>query len=226
MNTPFQKAYNTNLPAFLFMIHEPQRMEWFQQFMTVHRAGLSDWLSVFPVEKEVGSWSATPKKAVFVDIGGGYGHQCMALKTKYPDLPGRVILQDLPGTLEQVLPIPGVEAMAQNFFEPQAIKSAKFYYMRNILHDYPDDKCLVILSHCIAAMDSDSLILIDEMVLPTKGVPWQATQIDMTMMSALAAQERTIEQWYALLDRAGLKVVEIQTYEPALQDSIIVAVPM
>jgi hypothetical protein len=74
-------------------------------------------------------------------------------------------------------------------------------------------------------MDSGSLILIDEMVLSNKGVPWQATQIDLTMMSALAAQERTIEQWYALLDRAGLKIVEIQTYEPALQDSIIVAVP-
>jgi demethylsterigmatocystin 6-O-methyltransferase len=90
--------------------------------MTVQRAGLSDWLSVFPVEKEIGSWSATPEKAVFVDVGGGYGHQCKAFKAKYPDLPGRIILQDLPQTLERVQPIPGVEAIAQNFFEPQVIE--------------------------------------------------------------------------------------------------------
>ncbi|MCJ1405556.1 hypothetical protein MMC11_008784 [Xylographa trunciseda] len=149
----------------------------------------------------------------------------MAFKAKYPKLPGRVILQDLPQTLEHVQPIPGVEVMVQNFFEPQAIKGSKFYYMRNVLHDYPDDKCLPILTHCIAAMDADSRILVDEMVRPNEGVPWQAAQLDLAMMAALGSQERTIAQWYALLDRAGLKVVEIHTYGLSLQDSIIVAVP-
>jgi demethylsterigmatocystin 6-O-methyltransferase len=97
--------------------------------------------------------------------------------------------------------------------------------MRNILHDYPDEKCLVILANCINAMDADSRILIDEMVLPNQGVAWQAAQLDLTMMAALGAKERTIEQWYTLLDSAGLKVVEIEMYEPALQDSVIMAVP-
>lgn len=74
-------------------------------------------------------------------------------------------------------------------------------------------------------MGKDSLILIDDMVLPDSYVHWQATQLDLTMMIALASMERTKEQWYKLLDSAGLKIVKIDTYILSLQDSIITAVP-
>lgn len=102
---------------------------------------------------------------------------------------------------------------------------SKFYYLRNILHDYPDDKCRALVQNLIDAMGKDSLILIDEMVLPDSNVPWQATQLDLTMMVGLASAERTREQWYQLLDSAGLKIVKIYTYTISLQDSIIVVVP-
>ena len=97
--------------------------------------------------------------------------------------------------------------------------------MRNVLHDYPDESCITILKNVIPAMDKDSRILIDEMVLPNSGVHWQATQLDLTLMAALGSMERTIEQWYELLEKAGLKILRIYTYTPLLHDSIIVAVP-
>jgi demethylsterigmatocystin 6-O-methyltransferase len=103
---------------------------------------------------------------------------------------------------------------------------AKYYYMRNILHDYPDDKCLVILKHLKEAMGPDSAILIDDMIIPETGAHWQATQIDMVMMTALAATERTIDQWHALLAAAGLTAKKIVQYTISLGDSIIVAVPV
>ena len=77
----------------------------------------------------------------------------------------------------------------------------------------------------MSAMDKDSVILLDEMVLPDVGAHWQAVQLDILMMSAVAAVERTRKQWYALLEAAGLKVVKIVTYTALLKDSIIVAVP-
>ena len=97
--------------------------------------------------------------------------------------------------------------------------------MRNILHDYPDDKCKVILQLTKEAMGADSFILIDEMVLPDQRIHWQAAQLDIAMMSSLSAMERTKKQWYKLLESAGLKIVQICTYTEELQDSIIVAVP-
>lgn len=93
------------------------------------------------------------------------------------------------------------------------------------MHDWPDDRCIIILDHIIKVMDKDSVILIDDMVLPNQGAHWRATQLDLTMMAELAAMERTEKQWYSMLDAAGLKVRQIYTYTPELRDSIIVAVP-
>lgn len=96
--------------------------------------------------------------------------------------------------------------------------------MRNILHDYPDKQCRTILQNTIAAMGKGSVILVDDMVLPNSGIHWQATQLDMAMMTGMAAGERTKEQWYALLESVGLKINKIWTYTTSLQDSIIEAV--
>lgn len=98
--------------------------------------------------------------------------------------------------------------------------------MRNIMHDWPDDKCRLILKHLIDAMEPDSFILIDEMVLPNSGVHWQMAQLDMLMMAVLAARERTHEQWSKLLESVGLKINKIYTYTDTLKDSIIEAVPL
>ena len=73
---------------------------------------------------------------------------------------------------------------------------------------------------------TSSIILIDEMVLPDYGAPWQATQLDMTMMSALAAIERTSKEWLELFDLAGLKSNGMYTYTNSLQDTIIALVPV
>ena len=97
--------------------------------------------------------------------------------------------------------------------------------MRNVLHDWPDDTCVTILQHVMKAMGDDSVILIDDMVVPSRGAHWRITQLDVTMLSATAAIERTEKQWRSLMEKAGLKVRQIYTYTPVLRDSIIVAVP-
>ena len=74
-------------------------------------------------------------------------------------------------------------------------------------------------------MNEDSVILIDEMIILSKDAHWRATQLDMAMITCLAALERSEKQWYALLEAAGLKILKIYTYTEELQDSIIVAVP-
>jgi len=72
-------------------------------------------------------------------------------------------------------------------------------------------------------MAGDSLLLIDEMVIPTKGAHKIAMQLDMTMYSNLASEERTEKRWKELLDAAGFKIEQVYTYQDELRDSIIVA---
>lgn len=94
------------------------------------------------------------------------------------------------------------------------------------MHDWPDEQCVQILQNIIPAMGTESMILIDEMIIPSSGAHWRATQLDMTVMSSLAALERRKTQWQYLLHAAGLRIVDIYTYTEELQDSIIVAVPV
>ena len=74
-------------------------------------------------------------------------------------------------------------------------------------------------------MNQDSVILIDEIVIPNQGANWRQTQLDLAMMATLAGMERTEGQWRRLLTRAGLVITEICSYEPEFGDSIIEAVP-
>ncbi|KAF7860549.1 uncharacterized protein EAF02_010783 [Botrytis sinoallii] len=165
--------------------------------MTAQREGMDVWLDLFPFEEYVKDLD--PAQVMFVDVGGGIGHKCLELKTRFPALKGEVILEDLPITLKHALSIDGVKALPQDFFTPQQIKNARFYYMRNILHDWPDDKCKIILDHLREAMGPNSAILIDEIVLPNSGTNFQAMNIDFTMMAALSAMERTQSQWEKVL---------------------------
>jgi hypothetical protein len=98
--------------------------------------------------------------------------------------------------------------------------------MRNIIHDHKDSDAQKILKSTIPALNKDSLLLIDDMVLPDTGlIPWRAAMFDMTMLSTLAANERTETQWHSLLESVGLKIVKIWKYAPESGDSIIVAKP-
>ncbi|MCJ1400195.1 hypothetical protein MMC11_003399 [Xylographa trunciseda] len=220
---PFQTAHHTPLPVFIWLQQQPDNLHWFNQWMAAQRDGLPTWLSVFPLEAQAAGLD--PEGTLFVDVGGGIGHQCQLLKATHPTLPGRVILQDLPQTLAHALPIDGVVQQAHDFFTPQPVLGARFYYLRNILHDYPDERCRLVLQHLKAAMGKDSVILVDDMVLQDAGVDWQATQLDLTMMAAMGSMERTEKQWRALMEAAGLRIVAIHRYTEVLRDSVIAVVP-
>jgi hypothetical protein len=73
------------------------------------------------------------------------------------------------------------------------------------------------------AMGKDSLLLIDDIVLPDMGAPWRATMADMNLMCALAAKERSRKEWIVLLESVGLEVVKFWQYAVETGDSIIVA---
>lgn len=93
--------------------------------------------------------------------------------------------------------------------------------MHSILHDWPDEKCHVILSNLAKAMTPGySKILINENVIPDMDADWQTTSLDLIMMSIFASQERTERQWHKLVEDAGLKVVKIFTAAKGVESLI------
>ncbi|POS74201.1 O-methyltransferase [Diaporthe helianthi] len=229
VKTPFQMVQNTDQPAMEWAHeHRPDLVADFGAWMGA-LSGPKTWLDVIDFESlikgsETEESAIIPDMAVFVDVGGGIGSQCAMLKAKLPNLPGRVILQDLPFVLQYARPTEGVEITAHNFWTEQPVRGARAYYFRNILRDYPDDKCLAILENTVAAMEPESMILIDDVIVPDKGAHPRTTEMDCIMMTMLAATERTRTQWDKLLDAAGLEAVQRATYLDDTAESIQVVV--
>ncbi|KAJ3578053.1 hypothetical protein NPX13_g2511 [Xylaria arbuscula] len=226
---PWYLGQDTPDPIFKWINDRPPVLKSFMGWMAGQREGLPVFLDAVDFKKEFAK-GATESTPVFVDVGGSMGHQCIAVRQRYPDLVGRVVLQDLPATIEKVKtnPLPGfegIEVSPHDFFKPQPLQGARVYYMRNVLHDWPDDKCIEILQNLKSAMTPDSRILIDEMIMPEKGAPWRATQQDFIMASVLAAKERSHSEWLAVFDGAGLRIETLWKYTEELSDHLIALVP-
>ncbi|KAL4891057.1 S-adenosyl-L-methionine-dependent methyltransferase [Aspergillus ambiguus] len=206
-NVAMQDAFGVEGDMWAFLKACPKYWEMFDRHMQMQRDVLTDWGRI----GEMISTRKNPRndEVVFVDIGGGNGHECVRLQAACPGLVGRVILQDLPEVIGRALDIPGVELM-------------EFYYMRGVLHDFPDDKSRAILKNLAAAMGPDSVLLIDEIVLPDKDVHWIAASIDMQMMSWLASGERTRRQWEALFESVGLSMVDVHAHRAGQYESLMV----
>ncbi|KIX03206.1 uncharacterized protein Z518_06758 [Rhinocladiella mackenziei CBS 650.93] len=221
----FQKGHNTELGSFQWMINHPKLFNGLQKMMTALQS--SNWVVGFDLlDQEARTVqrddSPTLEKPFLVDVGGGHGHQCKQLLEKYPNLHGSIVLQDLPQAVEGLPPMDGVRAMAQDFFEKQTIKGAKFYYLRRIFHDWGDADCLKILKNLAVAMNSNSRILIDEVILPDVNAHWQAAVGDISMGIMIGGKERTKRQWEALIAQSGLRLSHIHSYNAIQCNSVIV----
>ncbi|KAL4945003.1 hypothetical protein BDV06DRAFT_232179 [Aspergillus oleicola] len=218
---PFQRAFHTDLAIFEWMPQHPKHLESLGKLMALERPKV--WVDYFPVLEQIGSF-ADATKTLMVDIGGGFGQQSKALRAKFPDLTGNIIVQEIPQTIAAAQPVEGVEFVVHDFFRPQPVRGAQFYYLRHVLHNWPDQECIQILRQIMPALGPESLILIDEVIIPETGVPWQAAMMDIMMMQSLGGIERTRQEWEQLVDQAGLKIIETYQYD-GKEQAIQVAVP-
>lgn len=149
-----------------------------------------------------------PDRVLFVDVGGGLGHQVRKFGERYPSLPGKLVLEDLPEVIDQAVNVPEtITKIAYDFFTPQPelVKNAKAFYLRMILHDWPEKQALAILSNIANAMADDSVVLIHEVIIPESGAAHFEAKMDWHMMN-LSAMERTERQWAELAASVGLKI--------------------
>ena len=70
-------------------------------------------------------------------------------------------------------------------------------------------------------MTPDSVLLIDEMVLPDTKAHIDAVSMDITMLAAFAGMERSEAQWRQVIDEAGLIFVDQYVYNPLSHESVI-----
>ncbi|KAG5926349.1 hypothetical protein E4U53_003104 [Claviceps sorghi] len=184
----------------------------FHDAMQCHsRYNLTPWPDVYPTETIVEAGRAKPERALVVDVGGSRGHDLEKFLARHPGVAdGSLVLQDLPEVVAH-LRLPGaIQAQGYDFFTEQPVKGARAYFMHNVLHDWADDKAVVILETVSRAMERGySRLLIHESLISAVKPLARVTTSDITMMAFLSAQERDENEWRALIARAGLRVVKI-----------------
>ena len=96
----------------------------FNAFMRGVRSTRNFWADWFPVERMIFTGFAdTGDDVLMVDIGGGNGQDLETCLAKFPRSHGRLILQDLPGTITNLKGLDeGIQAMSHDFFLPQPVK--------------------------------------------------------------------------------------------------------
>ncbi|KAH8807537.1 S-adenosyl-L-methionine-dependent methyltransferase [Xylogone sp. PMI_703] len=162
-------------------------------------------------------------KATVVDVGGSNGHVSFELAKKHPNL--NIVVQDLPtiqAKFDAACPSElksRVSYRVHNFFDFQPNEKADFYFMRAILHDWPDQRAIQIVKNLVAVMKPSSRIILFESITPEFGeVPSPLMHLmsclDIEMMSMFNAKERTLQNWKDLMRTADSRLTLEKSVTP------------
>ncbi len=151
---------------------------------------------------------------VVVDVGGGRGTLTASVLRENSGMRG--ILFDLPSAVAEApayLASMGVadrcEIRTGSAFD--GIPSGgDVYLMSRLLHDFPDEKSLIILRNCRKVLPPDGVLLLREAVLPDGPIPLNRALLDLEMMALNGGRERTETEWRALLAEAGFTLGRVR----------------
>ncbi|KGO50161.1 hypothetical protein PEX2_056390 [Penicillium expansum] len=220
----FQRGYKTDLHFFEYMKANPKVAGQFNNHMAFYRQGRPSWMDVGFYDVPSLIANVGPNDVLLVDLGGGLGHDISEFRRKWPDAPGRLVLQDTPELTAQSKKKqlhPSIEPMVHDFFTEQPIKGARAYYFHTVVHDWSDDNARKMLKAIAEAMKPGfSKLLINDLVITDTGAYWETTSMDIIMMADFATTERTEAEWHQLVESAGLKITKIWNIHKGVESVI------
>jgi hypothetical protein len=198
------------MESFDYFAEQPELAELFNQTMT----SVSE-LTDGPV---VAGYDFSAYRTI-VDVGGGHGPLLAAILAGAPASQG--ILYDLPAVVAEapsLLREHGVSdrvRIAQGSFFDSVPCGGDAYILKNIVHDWPDDKAVQILRNVRAGAGRNAVVLLVELVIPKHDRDFPGKWVDLEMLLNLGARERTADEYRTLLSQAGLRMTRVvQTASP------------
>ncbi|RCI14046.1 hypothetical protein L249_8036 [Ophiocordyceps polyrhachis-furcata BCC 54312] len=222
-------AFDTDLPFFQVVSSRKDGPDEFARYMTAiqQSTGLClqqlvtglDWLGLLG------------EGAHMVDVGGSTGALCVELAEAYPSF--TFVVQDMPDVVSL-----GPDALSSkpdgirsrisfqghDFFTPQPsqAKPPTAYLLRLIIHDWPRQEAIKILSHLARAVKTNGAkIVIMDTVLPPPGSGSTVAQEamlrvrDMVMIDNFNSKEREEDEWDELFASSEPRLRLVQRTQPA-----------
>jgi O-methyltransferase domain/Dimerisation domain len=148
-----------------------------------------------------------------IDVGGGNGTLLVEILRRHDHVSG--VLFESPTVAARATAVSDAtdlvdrcQVLAGDFFT--SVPEADCYVLANVLHDWDDARSIKILNNCRQAMSGSGRILIVERLIPENGGDSLPTLLsDINMLVLTGGQERTNEQYRALLAAAGLRLSSV-----------------
>jgi hypothetical protein len=187
---------------FDYLREHPDAAETFQQAMTANTARSGAAIT------QVYDFSGLER---VVDIGGGHGLFLATILQAYPTLIG--VLFDQPEVVagaSRTLAAAGVadrcEIVNGDFFS-EVPQGGNLYLLRQIIHDWDDERATLILANCRRAMPASGKVLVIEGMLSEdyqQSLP--VLQLDLEMLVNYGGLQRTKDEYRALFTAAGFRL--------------------
>jgi hypothetical protein len=199
--------------------------EWFQSHPNAS-ALFNNWmlgLSRRNADSILNAIDATSTNVV-VDVGGGHGALLRAILHRHEGVRG--VLFDTPHVI----------ASARSGFDADIATRVAFvsgdcflyvpaggdvYLLKDVLHDWTDERSLEILRQCRRAMDPNARLLIIEHLVGAPNQRCAGKVLDIQMMVRQGGRNRTEDEFRKLLNAAELKLVRIVASEAGPQVLVV-----
>ncbi|KAB8235180.1 O-methyltransferase-domain-containing protein [Aspergillus alliaceus] len=214
--TPYESdsdhcPFNTRhkVPIFQYYAQNPDKAGRFARAMAGYRRmenSINELRDNFP-------WGQL--QGTVVDIGGGSGHVAMILARLFPQLD--FVVQD--GSTHMLAE--GQKLLAEeireritfrqhNFFEPQPVRGAAAFLLRQCTHNWADADVVTIFKAVVTGLEGsapETPLLINDVILPESGTisrqkEREMRQADMVMLVSFGAKQRTQKEFGTLLKEA------------------------
>lgn len=143
------------------------------------------------------------KFATVGDIGGGLGHLLRGILASVPNIQG--VLFDRPPVIQEATPLfapDRVRLQPGDLFQ-DAVPACDVYVVMEVIHAFGDADALHILRAIRKAAAPKATLLVIEQMIPDDNSPHWARTLDIHMLALLGGQQRSRQQYVALLEQAG-----------------------
>ena len=148
-----------------------------------------------------------------VDVAGGRGHLISAILAANPHMGGTLFDQSqvVPQAMEQIRGAglaDRCDVVGGDFFE-SVPAGGDGYVLSHILHDWDDERCVMILRSIRTQIGDQGSLLVVEAVVPEENVPLPVALIDLMMLVMSGGYERTESEYRALFGRAKFRLERV-----------------
>jgi hypothetical protein len=205
------------IPIFEYLAQHPEEGQIFHDTMT--------GLSMIDGPAVAAAYSFDGIHSI-VDVGGGHGLLLATILAKNPHMKGT--LYEVQHVVEgarngPLTPVMERCSLVSGDMFSSVPAGADAYLMKHIIHDWPDDVCVRILTACRKGVNpGGKLLVVDNVIHPGNDFS-PGKFLDLQMLIFPGGRERTEKQFRDLFTAAGWKLTRI--IPTAAADSIVEGVP-